>query len=84
MALIVAEERDGQLVEAALTYRAFDQRVRALAALLQRRFDQGDRVLILPDNDGDYAASMFACFFVAIAVPAFPLRVDSPSGIWRA
>ena len=73
VALIVAEERGGELIETTLTYRAFDQRVRALAALLQRRFDKGDRVLILLDNDGHYAASMFACFLAGvIAVPAFP------------
>lgn len=84
VALIVAEERDGQLVEAALTYRAFDQRVRALAALLQRRFDKGDRVLILLDNDGDYAASMFACFFAGvIAVPAFPPESIRPQHLAR-
>ena len=84
LALVMVEERGGELAETRLTYRVFDQRVRALAAVLQRRFDTGDRVLILLDNDSDYAVSMFACFFAGvIAVPAFPPESARPQHLAR-
>lgn len=72
-ALVVVAEQNGESVETVLCYREFGQRVRALAALLQREFEKGDRVLILLDNDEHYAISMFACFHAGvIAVPVFP------------
>jgi len=84
LALVVVEERSGELIETEITYLAFDQRVRALAALLQGRFDKGDRVLILLDNDSQYAISMFACFFAGvIAVPAFPPESTRPQHLAR-
>lgn len=83
-AMVVVEERGGAPVETTLSYQAFGQCVRALAALLQRRFDKGDRVLILLDSDSDYAASMFACFFAGvIAVPAFPPESIRPQHLAR-
>ncbi|RSZ60391.1 amino acid adenylation domain-containing protein [Massilia atriviolacea] len=83
-AVIVVQERDGELVETRLGYRGFDQRVRALAAVLQRRFEKGERVLIMLDNDEHYAVSMFACFYAGvIAVPAFPPESIRPQHLAR-
>jgi amino acid adenylation domain-containing protein len=83
-ALTVVAERDGQLDETVLTYRGFHQRVLAVAAVLQARFDRGDRVLILLDNDAHYAVSMFACFHAGvIAVPVFPPESTRPQHLAR-
>ncbi|ASI68652.1 non-ribosomal peptide synthetase [Diaphorobacter nitroreducens] len=84
VALTVVAERDDQLVETALTYRVFGHRVHALAAVLQGRFEKGDRVLILLDNDEHYAVSMFACFHAGvIAVPVFPPESARPQHLAR-
>lgn len=83
-ALVVVGERDGRPFEQVLTYGAFEQRVRALAASLQSRFARGDRVLIMLDNDEHYAASMFACFYAGvIAVPVFPPESMRPQHLTR-
>lgn len=72
-ALTVVAESGGVPAETVLSYQAFGLRVRALAAVLQRQFDPGERILVLLDNDAHYAVSMFACFHAGvIAVPAFP------------
>jgi amino acid adenylation domain-containing protein len=61
--------------ERSYTYGAFEQRVRALAALLQRACAAGERALVMMDNDEHYAASMLACFYSGvIAVPVPPLE----------
>ncbi|MCK6392705.1 AMP-binding protein, partial [Zoogloea sp.] len=84
IALTVVAERDDHLVETALSYRVFGQRVQALAAVLQGRFEKGDRVLILLDNDEHYAVSMFACFHAGvIAVPVFPPESTRPQHLAR-
>ncbi|HVK98885.1 MAG TPA: AMP-binding protein, partial [Dongiaceae bacterium] len=84
LALTVVSERNGQLVETALSYREFGVRVQALAAVLQQRFAAGDRLLILLDNDEHYAVSMFACFFAGvIAVPVFPPESTRPQHLAR-
>ncbi|WP_254241852.1 AMP-binding protein [Achromobacter pestifer] len=84
IALTVVSGREGEIVETVLTYRAFAQRVLALAAALQDRYGKGDRVLILLDNDEHYAVSMFACFHAGvIAVPAFPPESARPQHLAR-
>ncbi|WP_454694302.1 amino acid adenylation domain-containing protein [Achromobacter aegrifaciens] len=84
LALTVVASREGKVMETALTYRVFAQRVRALAAVLQGRFQKHDRVLILLDNDEHYAVSMFACFHAGvIAVPAFPPESARPQHLAR-
>lgn len=83
-ALVVVAERGGEASETVLTYAAFDLRVRALAADLQRRFAAGERVLILLDNDEHYAVGMFACFYAGvIAVPVFPPESTRPQHLAR-
>ena len=83
-ALIVVAEREGESFERVLSYQAFATRVRALAAQLQRRFEPGDRVLILLDNDEHYAVSLFACFHAGvIAVPVFPPESARPQHLAR-
>ena len=72
-ALIVVNEYDGKAVDTPFSYAELDRRVRALAAQLQQRFDKGNRVLLMLDNDDYYAVAFFACLYAGlIAVPAFP------------
>lgn len=72
-ALIVVSEQDGVTVDSAIDYATLDRRVRALAALLQQRFDKGERALLLLDNDDHYVVAFFACLYAGlIAVPVFP------------
>ncbi|ATQ70919.1 MULTISPECIES: non-ribosomal peptide synthetase [Methylosinus] len=83
-ALTVVVERNGEVVETTSTYRAFVLRVQALAAVLQRRFETGDRVMILLDNDENYAVGLFACFHAGvIAVPVFPPESTRPQHLAR-
>lgn len=56
-----------------LSFGAFEQRVRAIAAHLRERTRPGDRVLVLCPPGLDYVAALFACFYAGVtAVPAFP------------
>lgn len=72
-ALVVVTEHDGLAVDTAITYGELDARVRALAAILQQRFETGDRVLILLDNNDHYVVAFFACLYAGlVAVPVFP------------
>jgi len=83
-ALTVVTEREGRVVETTSTFGAFARRVQALAAVLQRRFETGDRVMILLDNDEHYAVGMFACFYAGvIAVPVFPPESTRPQHLAR-
>ncbi|MDZ5457372.1 non-ribosomal peptide synthetase [Azohydromonas lata] len=83
-ALIVVADQGGESVETVLCYRDFGLRVRALAAVLQQRFEKGARVLILLDNDEHYAVSMFACFHAGVvAVPVFPPESARPQHLAR-
>lgn len=72
-AVIAVCDEGGELVEETIDYLRLDQRVRALAARLQRDLAPGDRVLIALENGDDYVVSFFACFYAGlIAVPVFP------------
>jgi hypothetical protein len=80
--LTVVGEADGQHSENAISYGAFERRVRALAARLQQQFAKGERALVMLDNGDHYAVSMLACFYSGvIAVPAFPPESARP-GQW--
>ncbi len=72
-ALIVVSEQEGAAVDTPISYAALDQRIRALAAQLQKQFGKGDRALLLLDNDDHYVVGFFACLYAGlIAVPVFP------------
>ncbi|HWM71945.1 MAG TPA: aminotransferase class III-fold pyridoxal phosphate-dependent enzyme [Steroidobacteraceae bacterium] len=56
-----------------LTYSAFDERARTIAAWLQARCSPGDRVLLLYPPGLDYICGFFGCLYAGvIAVPAYP------------
>lgn len=66
---------DGETEEQLLSYRAFDEQAQAVAAELQARQLQGERVLLLFPQGLEYLISLFGCFYAgAIAVPAYPPR----------
>ena len=57
------------------TYGALDQKARAIAALLQRQMQPGERALLLYPQDLDYVAAFFGCLYAGvIAIPAYPPR----------
>lgn len=65
----------GESLTASLTYGALDQRSRAIAAQLQARQLQQERVLILCQPGLDYIVAFCACLYAgAIAVPIYPPR----------
>lgn len=71
-ALTVVTEQNGQLSELSLSYRELDSRIRSLAAQLQSSCEQGDRVLLMLDNNEHYVISFFACLYAdLVAVPLF-------------
>lgn len=73
IALVVADEHDGTPLDTAITYEELDVRIRALAALLQEKFEPRDRALLLLDNNDHYVVAFFACLYAGlIAVPVFP------------
>lgn len=66
---------DGETEEQPLSYQAFDEQAQAVAAELQARQLQGERVLLLFPQGLEYLISLFGCFYAgAIAVPAYPPR----------
>ncbi|SHM77796.1 amino acid adenylation domain-containing protein [Duganella sacchari] len=84
VALIVVAERDGAAFDAPVSYALLEQRVRALAAHLQRRFGHGERVLLLLDNDDHYVVGFFACMYAGlVAVPVFPPESARPQHLAR-
>ena len=83
-ALTVMRAEQGETLETRLDYQDFARRARAIAASLQGRFQPGERVLIMMDNDQHYATSMFACFYSGvIAVPVFPPESMRPQHLAR-
>ncbi|MFJ2995362.1 amino acid adenylation domain-containing protein [Pandoraea sp. NPDC087047] len=83
-ALIVVKDDGEGVMETTLSYRVFAQRTRALAAVLQQHRGQGERALVMLDNDDHYAVSMFACFYAGtIAVPVFPPESARPQHLAR-
>ncbi len=67
--------RDGLREIGHLTYRGLDQRARAIAALLQREVEPGERALLLYPQGLDYASAFLGCLYAGvIAVPIYPPR----------
>lgn len=84
VALLVVGDSRGEVLERGFRYGEFEQRVRALAACLQRRLAVGDRALLLLDNDEHYAFSLLACFYAGvIAVPLFRPESTRPRHLAR-
>ena len=72
-ALIVVSADGDKLVDKQFDYASLDRYVRAVAAVLQDRFGQGERVLLLMENDEHYVIGFLACLYAGmIAVPVFP------------
>ncbi|MHB1037651.1 MAG: amino acid adenylation domain-containing protein [Pirellulales bacterium] len=64
---------DGEREEEHLTYGGLDCRARAIAAELQARGAQGERVLLMFNPGLDYCAAVFGCLYAgAVAVPVYP------------
>jgi len=61
---------DGDSERSSITYGALDLRARAVAALLQSRGLQRERVLLLYPPGLDFIAAFFGCLYAgAVAVP---------------
>lgn len=72
-ALIVVSADGDKLIDRQFDYASLDRYVRAVAAVLQDRFEQGERVLLLMENDEHYVIGFLACLYAGmIAVPVFP------------
>src|SRR5687767_2102395 len=70
---------DGASEEAHLTYGELDRRARGIAAQLQKLDAAGARVLLLYPPGLDYLAAFFGCLYAgAVAVPAYPPRLNRP------
>jgi amino acid adenylation domain-containing protein len=83
-ALVIVSAVDGTTLDTPISYAELAQRVRALAARLQRRFAPGERVLLLLDNDDRYVVAFLACLHAGlIAVPAFPSESARPQHLAR-
>ncbi|MCG9758582.1 amino acid adenylation domain-containing protein [Pseudoalteromonas sp. Isolate6] len=71
-ALVVVSDKEGVLDERSFTYGELDIQIKRLAAELQLQCRQGDRVLLMLDNNEHYVISFFACLYAGlIAVPLF-------------
>lgn len=66
---------DGESEEASLTFRALDERARAIAALLQSVAPAGERALLLFQPGLEYIAALYGCLYSqTVAVPVYPPR----------
>jgi amino acid adenylation domain-containing protein len=64
---------DGENEGGHLAFRDLDGRARSIAAHLQSRGAEGERVLLLFSPGLDYVAAVFGCFYAgALPVPAYP------------
>jgi len=64
---------DGDIETQRIGYAELDRRARVLAAQLQARGLQGERVLLLLHSGIDYAVAFWGCLYAkAIAVPLYP------------
>ena len=63
----------GETEAARLSYGELEQKAKAIAALLQSRTKQGDRVLLLYPPGLDFITAFFGCMYAGVvAVPAYP------------
>src|SRR4051812_49298549 len=68
---------DGVGEEANFTYGVLDQRARAIAALLQRGGQPGQRVLLFYPPGLEYIAAFFGCLYAGmVAAPSYPPRLN--------
>ncbi|XXT19046.1 amino acid adenylation domain-containing protein [Sorangium sp. So ce429] len=59
--------------EQQITYAELDRRARAIAAILQQRFPEGERAVLLYPPGLDYIAAFLGCAYAKlVAVPAYP------------
>lgn len=66
---------DGETEAFSLTYKKLDEKVRAIAALLQSRKASGERALLLYPPGLEFIAAFFGCLYAGvIAVPVYPPR----------
>ncbi len=66
---------DGENAEIRWTFAQLDRKARAVAATLQARGLQGQRVLLLYPPGLDFVAGFYGCLYAgAIAIPAYPPR----------
>ncbi|MEM7119284.1 MAG: beta-ketoacyl synthase N-terminal-like domain-containing protein, partial [Chloroflexota bacterium] len=71
---------DGENADIKLTYQQLEQRAQAIAAWIQANGSTGERVLLLFQPGLDYIAAYFGCLYAgAIAVPAYPPRLNRPT-----
>ncbi|HSG41484.1 MAG TPA: AMP-binding protein, partial [Thermoanaerobaculia bacterium] len=76
---------DGEAQAEKLSYAGLDRRARSIAALLRAAGAEGERVLLLLPHGLDFIAAFFGCLYArAVAVPAYPPRVNRPDLRLRA
>jgi acyl-CoA synthetase (AMP-forming)/AMP-acid ligase II len=64
---------DGEDIVSIVDYRTFDQRARAIAAVLLERYQPGDRMLLLFHPGLDFIQAFWGCLYAGmIAVPTYP------------
>lgn len=62
--------KDGETEESTLTFSMLDAQARAMAALLQNRLNEGDRVLLLFPSGQHFIVALLGCMYAGmIAVP---------------
>ncbi|MCP4990130.1 MAG: AMP-binding protein [Colwellia sp.] len=70
--------------EVKLSYAELHKKIISLASELQKKHAQGERIVILLNNDEQYVISFFACLFAGlIAVPAHPPESLKPQHLER-
>ena len=70
---------DGKEQESSVTYAELDMRARSIAACLESAGAAGERVLLIFPPGLDYIAAFFGCLYAkAVAVPAYPPRMNRP------
>src|SRR5262245_38527042 len=76
---------DGAVEEVNWTYSRLDQRVRAIAALLQRTVQPGERILLAYPPGLEYIAAFFGCLYSGMfPVPSYPPRLNRPDARLQA
>lgn len=69
---------DGEIKRVSLTYSQLDRRARAIAAWLQSKGLEGDRILLLFPTGLQYIEVLFGCLYAGVvAIPAYPPQVTS-------
>lgn len=72
-ALIVVSAEGEAFIDRKFAYASLDLQVKALAAVIQKKYLPGERALLLLNNDEHYVISFLACLYAGIiAVPIFP------------